>query len=94
MLYRNGGPFGDPISPVVEEMAIGGVHLRISFIDETREKLEKQGIDVLALTQDVGAGLRRRWKAVDAAGHASWGRSRTEAMQKALGRALGGSKAP
>jgi hypothetical protein len=93
MLYRNGGPFGDPGSPAVEEVAIGGVALRISFLDETREKLEKQGIDVVALTEDAGAGLRRRWKAVDAAGHASWGRSRTEALQKALSRALG-SKSP
>lgn len=79
---------------MVEEVTIGGVALRISFVDEQREKLEKQGIDVVALTEDVGAGLRRRWKAVDAAGHASWGRSRTDAIQKALGRALGGSKMP
>jgi hypothetical protein len=93
MLFRNGGPFGDPISPLVEEVTIGGVALWISFVDETREKLEAQGVDVVALTQDVGAGLRRRWKAMDAAGHASWGRSRTEAMQKALSRAFG-AKSP
>lgn len=93
MLYRNGGPFGDPVVPAVEEVAIGGVALRVSFVDEAREKLEKQGIDVIALTEDVGAGLRRRWKAVDDAGHASWGRSRTEALQKALARAVG-AKSP
>ena len=93
MLYRNGGPFGDPVSPAVEEVAIGGVALRVSFVDEPREKLEKQGIDVIALTEDAGAGLRRRWKVVDAAGHASWGKSRTEALQKALSRALG-AKSP
>ena len=90
MLYRNGGPFGDPLSPSVEEIAIGGVALRISFLDEPREKLEKQGIDVVALTEDAGSGLRRRWKVVDGAGRTSWGRSRTEAMQKALARALTG----
>ena len=90
MLFRNGGPFGDPDSADVEDVTIGGVTLRISFLDEPREKLEKQGVDVVALTQDVGAGLRRRWKAVDAAGRASWGRSRTEALQKALSRALTG----
>lgn len=89
MLFRNGGPFGDPVSQAVEEVAIGGVALRVSFVDERREELEKQGIDVIALTEDVGAGLRRRWKVVDAAGHASWGRSRTEALQKALSRAFG-----
>ncbi len=89
MLYRHGGPSGDPVSPMVEDVSIGGIALRISFVDETREKLEQQGIDVIALTQDVGAGLRRRWKAVDAAGHTSWGRSRTEVMQKALLRAVG-----
>jgi hypothetical protein len=94
MRYQNGGPFGDPMTPRVEEVAIGGVALKLSFVDETREKLEAQGVDVVALTQDVGGGLRRRWKAVDEAGHVSWGRSRTEAMQKALGRALGGSKRP
>lgn len=88
MLYRNGGPFGDPVSPGVEEVTIGGVVLRISFLDEPREKLEEQGIDVIALTEDAGAGRRRRWKAVDAAGHAAWGRSRSEALQKALSRAL------
>jgi hypothetical protein len=93
MLYRNGGPFGDPVSPAVEDVSIGGIALQVSFVDETREKLEKQGIDVIALTEDVGAGLRRRWKAVDAAGHASWGRSRTEALQKALARAVG-AKSP
>jgi hypothetical protein len=90
MLFRNGGPFGDPVSPGVEEVAIGGIALRISFVDEPREKLEKQGIDIVALTEDAGAGLRRRWKAVDGAGRASWGRSRTEVMQKALSRALTG----
>ena len=79
--------------PAVEEVAIGGVALRVSFVDEPREKLEKQGIDVIAMTEDVGAGLRRRWKAVDDAGHASWGRSRTEALQKALARAVG-AKSP
>jgi hypothetical protein len=88
MLYRSGGPFGAPVSPRVEEVSIGGIALRISYLDEPREKLEKQGIDVVALTEDAGAGLRRRWKATDAAGHTSWGRSRTEAMQKALSRAL------
>lgn len=90
MVFRNGGPFGDPVSADVEEVAIGGVTLRISYLDEAREKLEAQGVDVAALTQDIGAGLRRRWKAVDAAGHTSWGRSRTEAVQKALSRALTG----
>jgi hypothetical protein len=93
MLYQYGGPFGDPAQPAVEEVAIGGVVLLVSFVDEPREKLEKQGIDVTALTQDVGGGLRRRWKVVDAAGHVSWGRSRTEALQKGLGRALG-AKSP
>jgi hypothetical protein len=94
MLFQHGGPFGDPVSSNAEEVAIGGVVLKISFLDEPREKLEKQGIDVVALTEDAGAGLRRRWKAVDAAGHTAWGRSRTEALQKALSRALGGSKMP
>lgn len=90
MLFRNGGPFGDAVTPDVEEVTIGGVALRISYLDEPREKLEKQGVDVAAMTQDIGAGLRRRWKAMDAAGHASWGRSRSEALQKALSRALTG----
>ena len=89
MLYRSGGPFGDPVSPIVEDVSLGGIALRISFLDAPREKLEQQGIDVIALTEDVGAGLRRRWKAMDAAGHTSWGRSRTEALQKALARAVG-----
>lgn len=90
MMYRNGGPFGDADSPVIEEVTIAGVSLKISFLDATREKLDKMGIDVAALTEDAGAGLRRRWKAVDASGQVSWGRSRTEAMQKALTRARGG----
>ncbi len=94
MLFQPGGPFGDPVSSAEEEVTIGGVVLRISFLDEPREKLEKQGIDVVALTEDAGLGLRRRWKAVDEAGHTAWGRSRTEALQKALARALGGRKAP
>ena len=90
MIYRHGGPFGDPVSSMIEEVAIGGIPFRISFVDETRETLEKMGIDVAKLTEDVGAGLCRRWKAVDAAGHASWGKTRTEALQKALSRALTG----
>jgi len=90
MIYRHGGPFGDPVSSmIIEEVAIGGIPFRISFVDEKRETLEKMGIDVTKLTEDVGGGLRRRWKAVDAAGHTSWGRTRTEALQKALSRALG-----
>jgi hypothetical protein len=90
--YRYGGPFGAPSSSAAtpfaaEEVVIGDVRLQLSYQDEPAQKLRDMGVDVAALTEDVGGGLRRRWRATDSSGRSAWGRTRTEAIHRAYARA-------
>jgi len=83
--YTLGGPFGgDAEEP--DEVSYGFFSVQVSFIDETEEQLQKVLVDFEKVTEDMDGGIRRRWKATDSHGKVSYGKTRTEAVQKAVSR--------